>query len=130
MACCMFAAFIVGHIVLMWQSINARFFPERAKAMAARAGASAWRPGMTAPATPPAMVSASKSPLLIRRMAGVALILISATYFSVQAKAAYVSASDARTFAVLLAQNICRVTPAAAAKAPLQVAAAPIANQK
>ena len=59
------------------------------------------------------------------RTVGMALIVVSVAYFGVQAKAALVQADDAKSFAVLLAQNICRVAPTPAdRKLPIQVATA------
>lgn len=119
MACCMFAAFIVGHLVLMWRRIEARWFPRRALARAAAGTASAWRPGMEMPAVVP-----TQRDRLAARFAGITLIVISAGYFVVQAKDALERTSDAQSFAVLLAQNICRVLPDANAKSAVQVAMA------
>lgn len=121
MACCMFAAFIVGHIVLMWRTIMERWFPARAAARAAALTASAWRPGME---MAPAVARPRGGSRLLTRTAGIALIAISVGYFAVQAKDAFERADDAQSFAVLLAQNICRVAPTPAAKPPIQVAAA------
>ena len=121
MACCMFAAFIVGHIVLMWRSIMTRWFPARAAALAARTTASAWRPGMEAAPVP----LQQPGRRLMPRTLGMALIFVSVAYFGVQAKAALEQADDAQSFAVLLAQNICRVAPAPADnQLPIQVAVA------
>ena len=120
MACCMFAAFIVGHIVLMWRSIIARWFPARAAAKAVLPTASAWRPGME-------MAVAAQPPQarrhMVPRLVGFALIAVSAGYFMVQAKAALDQADDVQSFAVLLAQNICRVSPKANQKPLPQIVA-------
>ena len=122
MACCMFAAFIVGHLALMWRSLGDRWWPERAAARAARPGASAWRPGIAEPAVPVATRNARRS--AFARPVGVMLILVSLSYFAVQARDALEQAGDARSFAILLTQNICRVGPEKTPQQPVRLAQA------
>ena len=121
MACCMFAAFIVGHIILMSRTIIARWSPACAAAQAAKLGAAAWRPGLEVPAA--TAQAGVRRQLWMARPVGAMLVVVSLSYFAVQAKDALEQASDPRSFAILLTQNICRVKPNAAPKAPVQIAA-------
>ena len=125
MACCMFAAFIVGNILMMWQRLVARISPVRAAAQEAYIGAAGWRPGQEA-----VVVTPNNSTLRRHwavRPVGALLIMVSMSYFTVQANDAYEQTSDARSFAVILAQNICRVkpdvAPVVAYLSPIQIAA-------